>query len=44
MLTNLMFYGIPTDDPEDQVMAGGFKISLSQIMIGGDLVVVDIMI
>lgn len=34
MLTNIMFYGIPTDNPEDQVSAGGFKMSLSQIIIG----------
>jgi hypothetical protein len=34
MLTNLMFYGIPTDDPEDQLVTGGFKLSLSQIVIG----------
>ncbi|KAH3715202.1 hypothetical protein DPMN_057908 [Dreissena polymorpha] len=34
MLTNLMFYGIPTDDPADQVVAGAFKFSLSQIVIG----------
>ncbi|XP_053374546.1 polycystic kidney disease protein 1-like 2 isoform X2 [Mercenaria mercenaria] len=34
MLTNLMFYGIPTDDPEDQLVTGGFRLSLSQIIIG----------
>ena len=35
MLTNIMFYGIPTDDPEDQVgEAGGISISLSAIVIG----------
>ncbi|XP_052246475.1 uncharacterized protein LOC127855131 [Dreissena polymorpha] len=34
MLTNLMFYGIPNDDPADQVVAGAFKFSLSQIVIG----------
>ena len=34
MLTNLMFYGIPTDDPEDQLVTGGFQLSLSQIVIG----------
>lgn len=34
MLTNIMFYGIPTDNPEDQVTAGGFRFSLSQIVIG----------
>ncbi|XP_052276692.1 polycystic kidney disease 1-related protein-like isoform X3 [Dreissena polymorpha] len=35
MLTNIMFYGIPTDDPEDQVGGvGGVVISLSDIVIG----------
>ena len=35
MFTNIMFYGIPTDDPEDQVgEAGGITISLSSIIIG----------
>lgn len=35
MLTNIMFYGIPTDDPEDQVGgARGVVISLSSIVIG----------
>ena len=35
MLTNIMFYGIPTDDPEDQVgEAGGITISSSSIIIG----------
>ena len=35
MLTNIMFYGIPTDDPDDQVgEAGGISISLSAIIIG----------
>ena len=35
MLTNIMFYGIPTDDPEDQAgMVGGITISLSAIIIG----------
>ncbi|XP_052807005.1 uncharacterized protein LOC128236161 [Mya arenaria] len=34
MLTNLMFYGIPTDEPTDQVKAGPFSLSLTQIVIG----------
>ena len=34
MLTNIMFYGIPTDDPEDQVTAGDVTFSLSAIIIG----------
>ena len=35
MLTNIMFYGIPTDDPEDQAgTAGGITVSLSAIVIG----------
>lgn len=35
MLTNIMFYGIPTDDPEDQVGgARGVVISLSSVVIG----------
>ncbi|KAL4227725.1 Polycystic kidney disease protein 1-like [Mactra antiquata] len=35
MLTNIMFYGVPTDNPEDQVSsAGGVSISLSAIVIG----------
>ena len=35
MLTNIMFYGVPTDDPGDQVgTAGGIVISLSAIVIG----------
>ncbi|XP_052792159.1 polycystic kidney disease protein 1-like 2 [Mya arenaria] len=34
MLTNLMFYGIPTDEPADQVKAGPFSLTLSQIVIG----------
>lgn len=35
MLTNIMFYGIPTDDPEDQVGgAGGISFSLSAVVIG----------
>ena len=35
MLTNIMFYGIATDDPADQAgMAGGITISLSAIVIG----------
>ena len=35
MLTNIMFYGIPTDDPDDQVGGSrGVVISLSSIVIG----------
>ena len=34
MLTNIMFYGIPTDNPEDQVAAGDVTFSLSAIIIG----------
>ncbi|WAQ99880.1 PK1L2-like protein, partial [Mya arenaria] len=35
MLTNIMFYGVSTDDPSDQVgAAGGWVISLSAIVIG----------
>ena len=34
MLTNIMFYGIPTNDPEDQAGVGGITISLSSIIIG----------
>ena len=34
MLTNIMFYGIPTDDAEDQVTAGEITFSLSAIIIG----------
>ena len=34
MLTSIMFYGVPTDDPEDQLSSGGFTISLSDIVIG----------
>ena len=35
MLTNIMFYGVPTDDPEDQVgVAGSISINLSAIIIG----------
>jgi len=35
MLTNIMFYGIPTDEPEDQVgQPGAITISLSAIVIG----------
>ncbi|XP_013390791.1 polycystic kidney disease protein 1-like 2 [Lingula anatina] len=34
MLTNIMFYGIPTDDPEDQYQVADFQFSLSDIIIG----------
>ena len=34
MLTSLMFHGIPTDDPDDQVKHAGISVSLSDIMIG----------
>lgn len=34
MLTDLMFYGIPTDNPADQVDVGAFRLSFSQIVIG----------
>lgn len=34
MLTSIMFHGVPTDDPEDQVKVGDFSISLSDIVIG----------
>ena len=35
MLTNIMFYGVPTNDPEDQVGGtGGVSFSLSAIVIG----------
>lgn len=35
MLTNIMFYGVPTDDPDDQVSTTWeFSISLSALVIG----------
>ncbi|KAK3099752.1 hypothetical protein FSP39_009071 [Pinctada imbricata] len=34
MLTSLMFHGIPTDDPEDQLKHGDISFSLSDIIIG----------
>lgn len=35
MLTNIMFYGIPTNDPADQVGGtGGISFSLSAVVIG----------
>lgn len=34
MLTNLMFYGIPTDDVEDQLAVQGLVFSVTSIMIG----------
>ncbi|OWF56216.1 Polycystic kidney disease and receptor for egg jelly-related protein [Mizuhopecten yessoensis] len=34
MLTSLMFHGIPTDDPADQLSSGGITLSLSDIIIG----------
>ena len=35
MLTNIMFYGIPTDEPGDQVGGvGGINLSVSALMIG----------
>ncbi|XP_052253740.1 uncharacterized protein LOC127860029 isoform X33 [Dreissena polymorpha] len=34
MLTNLIFYGVPTDDPAQQVQDGAFRLSFSQIVIG----------
>ena len=34
MLTSLMFHGIPTDDPDDQLKHGTITISLSDIVIG----------
>ncbi|KAL3863292.1 hypothetical protein ACJMK2_005057 [Sinanodonta woodiana] len=34
MLTNIMFHGIPTDDPHAQVAVSGITISLTTIIIG----------
>ncbi|KAL5005147.1 hypothetical protein ScPMuIL_018603 [Solemya velum] len=34
MLTNIMFQGIPTDDPEDQLKLGEVSVSLTVIAIG----------
>ncbi|XP_071117914.1 uncharacterized protein [Haliotis cracherodii] len=34
MLTNIMFHGVPTDAPEDQVQSGTVALSLSGIVIG----------
>ncbi|XP_069140448.1 polycystin-1-like protein 2 isoform X2 [Argopecten irradians] len=34
MLASLMFHGVPTDNPEDQLSAGGISFSLSDIIIG----------
>ncbi|KAJ8304148.1 hypothetical protein KUTeg_017731, partial [Tegillarca granosa] len=34
MLTNIMFHGIPTDDPDDQKTVGHITLSLADIVIG----------
>ncbi|XP_033756196.1 polycystic kidney disease protein 1-like 2 [Pecten maximus] len=34
MLASLMFHGVPTDDPADQVSTSGITFSLSDIVIG----------
>ncbi|CAH1785596.1 unnamed protein product [Owenia fusiformis] len=34
MLTKIMFFGIPKDDPEDQMQIGQFHFSISAIVIG----------
>ncbi|XP_048253676.1 uncharacterized protein LOC124131324 isoform X2 [Haliotis rufescens] len=34
MLTSIMFHGVPTDAPEDQVQSGQVALSLSGIVIG----------
>ncbi len=34
MLTSIMFFGVPQDDPEDQKQHGSLSVSLSSIAIG----------
>ena len=33
MLGNIMFYGIPTDDPNDQILTGPIQLSLKSLII-----------
>ncbi|XP_052099063.1 polycystic kidney disease protein 1-like 2 [Mytilus californianus] len=34
MLTSIMFHGVPTDDPDDQVQVASISLSLADIVIG----------
>uniref|UniRef100_A0A0L8GRK9 PLAT domain-containing protein n=1 Tax=Octopus bimaculoides TaxID=37653 RepID=A0A0L8GRK9_OCTBM len=34
MLGNIMFYGVPTDDPKKQVTVGSVKVSVTPLIIG----------
>ncbi|XP_067667538.1 polycystin-1-like [Haliotis asinina] len=34
MLSSIMFHGVPTDEPEDQIQSGQITLSLSGIVIG----------
>ncbi|XP_063432942.1 polycystin-1-like protein 2 [Mytilus trossulus] len=34
MLTSIMFHGVPTDDPDDQVKVASISLSLADIVIG----------